>query len=130
MRSTERSAVQYTQPGLTQQHFRKEANINSIMRKYTKTGILVDAGKPMRGAPQFGVFDQFDFLESQNKVVQAKQAFMALPARIRQRFANNPAQLLEFIGDEKNRAEAIAIGLIQEQKAEKKEEKAPEPPSA
>jgi len=106
----------FTQAKAAQQHFRKEANINSIMAKYQRTGILVDPGQTMRTAPQFGVFEQFDFLEAQNKVAQAKEAFACLPARIRSRFANNPAQLLEFIQDEKNRAEAIAIGIIEETK--------------
>lgn len=114
MRSTKRAGITFSEKGKTQQHFRREANINSIMARYTKTGILVDASKPMRNMPQFGVFEQFDFLEAQNKVAQAKQAFMCLPARIRQRFQNDPAQLIEFIQHEENRKEAVAIGLISE----------------
>lgn len=115
----------FTQPGKTQAHFRKTSNINEIFKKYVKTGILVEQGKPMAGVPQFGVFEQFDFLESQNKVVQAKMAFNALPSRIRARFSNDPSKLLQFLGDEKNRSEAISIGLLTEIPA-KELEKTPE----
>lgn len=123
-----KSFIQKNEEGYkgAQQHFRKEANINSIMAKYAKTGILVDPGTPMRSAPQFGVFGQFDYLECQNKVAQAKQAFMCLPARLRARFSNNPAQLLDFINNESNRAEAIALGIIAETKKEKEEVEKPQ----
>lgn len=126
-----RLAKTFKQEKSAQQHFRQEANINSIMAKYARTGILVEPGKTMRSAPQFGIFEQFDFQEAQNKVCQAKEAFMALPARIRARFSNNPAQLLDFISDESNRAEALALGIIQETKSgEKPEEIAVENPPA
>lgn len=104
----------FTQPGVTQQHFRDEVNINSIMRRYEKTGVLVDPGVRMSRAPQFGVFENFDFHECQNRVALAKEAFMALPARIRTRFSNDPGMLLQFVGDESNRDEAIKLGLIKE----------------
>lgn len=104
----------FTDPGVTQQHFKEEANINSIMRKYERTGVLVEPGVRMSRAPQFGIFENLDFHECQNKVALAKEAFMALPSRIRSRFANDPGRLLAFLGDEENRAEAIKLGLVTE----------------
>ena len=43
---------------------------------------------------------------------------MALPAHLRARFENDPAQLIDFLGDENNRSEAEKLGLLEVPKAE------------
>ena len=45
----------------------------------------------------------------------------SLLSRVRKRYNNDPAELLEFVMDEKNREEAVFLGLI-----EKPQESAPE----
>ena len=42
----------------------------------------------------------------------ADDAFMALPAAVRERFNNDPAELVDFVSDVNNRSEAIDLGLI------------------
>ena len=37
---------------------------------------------------------------------------MTLPADLRKRFSNDPGQLLSFLENEDNRAEAIKLGLV------------------
>ena len=38
--------------------------------------------------------------------------FMELPAQLRSRFNNDPAELIDFLGKEENREEATKLGLV------------------
>lgn len=99
---------------LTQQHFRDECDVNNIMRKYQKTGILVDPLKAGRGGrPIFGDFsDVQDFHAAQTAIVEAQAAFMSLSSTIRKKFHNDPGELIDFLENEDNRDEAVKLGLI------------------
>lgn len=101
------------EPSLTQQHFADECDINNIVEKYMITGVLGDPLSIPSNSPQYGDYSSpSDYHAAQNLIAQASQAFDLLPARLRERFENDPAKLLEFLGDEKNREEAIKLGLV------------------
>lgn len=89
-------------------------SIKSIMEKHRALGI-----NPMRplDPAMCGNTERITFAEAFNIVENATASFMDLPARVRERFANNPAELFDFISDEKNRAEAESIGLIRPKEA-------------
>lgn len=124
-------------PSLTQQHFADSCNINKIMEKYRRTGILpINSQKAVFGDCEEG----FDFLTAQRQIAAAKEAFAELPAKVRRRFDNDPAALLAFLEDPTNRLEAEALGLVEKAKPTepppgvpdlppptKKEEAAPSP---
>lgn len=98
--------------GLTSQSFREDADINNIIKRFTKSGQL----PPMRGdgQPFYGDVSEFSGLaDALIKVQEAQDLFMQFPANVRERFENDPVQLIEFLGDEKNRSEAEALGLVQ-----------------
>lgn len=96
-------------PTMTQQHFKDECDINSIISRYNVTGYLPESDKPM----QYGDFTNVsDFMTAQNIIIEAQERFDALPSDVRKRFDNNPANLLEFMQDDSNREEAIKLGLI------------------
>lgn len=98
---------------MTQQHFKDECDINSIIRRYQKTGFLVDPTVPVSREPQFGDFSvEQDFLQAQTLIAHASQAFDELPSYLRKRFNNNPADMLAFLEDESNREEAVKLGLV------------------
>lgn len=105
---------------LTQQHMGEETNINNIMDKYRKTGTLpVATGKPL-----FGDFSNgMEFADAQMNIIRAQEEFDELPANIRSKFNNNPADLLDFVADEENRDEAEKLGLIPHEN----KKKVPEP---
>ena len=109
--------VRNNSPSLTQQQFKDECDINKIMDRYLRTGVLSDPLQN-RGTPKYGDYaDIGDYMDHMNKVVEANEMFEALPASIRKRFNNNPGELIDFVMDENNRTEAEFLGLI-----EKKEE--------
>lgn len=98
------------EPRLTQQNAKDECDINIIVAK-AKQG--ADLSQQMR-TPMFGDFTNLpSYRESLLLVNKARDAFMALDAEVRKRFGNDPAQLLDFVADSKNRDEAIKLGLIE-----------------
>ena len=96
-------------PSLAQQHMRDECDINVIIERFGVTGELPSA--PV--SPQYGDFSGVtDYHSALNKINATMDDFMALPAQLRVRFGHDPVQLLEFLENDQNRAEAIQLGLI------------------
>lgn len=95
---------------LTKQSFKAECDVNEILRKWQKTGLVTHvASQP----PKFGDFDQVvDYQGALNQVIAADAAFMALPSSVRDRFSNDAGALFAFVQDSSNRDEAISLGLI------------------
>ena len=109
-RERKRLQLHFPDDGLTQQNFQEETDINNIMAKFAKTG-LVDHVNRVAGS--YGDFTTVqDYQLHLDQVMAAQTAFMELPATIRRRFDNDPAHLLAFIQDPKNRDEAVSLGLI------------------
>lgn len=96
-------------PSYTQQQFREECDINVLVARFGITGTMPQNPD----LPSYQDFDDiFDFHTAQNAVTHARQAFEALPARIRSRFNHSPQALLTFLADPANKAEAVALGLV------------------
>ena len=81
------------EPVITKQEFKEESDVNTIMSKYVNYGVIPE-GMPGAFAD---VSDVGDFLDAQLLVKDAVEAFEALPSRVRERFGNDPARLLEFL---------------------------------
>lgn len=95
---------------LAQQQFKEEADINYIAKRYNLTGEMPQLPNGFDWGADFeGIFD---FQTAQNAVVAGKQAFMALPAKLRARFQNDPQELMAFLEDDDNQAEARKLGLL------------------
>lgn len=97
------------EPTLAQQNFKDECDINHIVKQFGLTGEL--PGQPLN--PQYGDFTGvLDYHSAVNAVLAAQDEFMELPAQMRSRFNNDPALLIDFLGNEENREEAIKLGLV------------------
>lgn len=95
---------------LTEQSFAAECDINNIVKAYERTGLIPHQ---RTSQPVFAdISDAPSFQEAQNIVVAANEAFAALPAKVRERFLNDPARLMEFMEDESNFDEAVKLGLV------------------
>lgn len=100
----------------TEQAHANEVDINQIVSRYQKTGILPGSS----GTPIYGDFTQVDDYQSASEaVLAADAAFMSLGADVRKRFHNNPAELLAFLEDARNLDEAMDMGLVNDNRAEK-----------
>lgn len=100
---------------LAQQHYKEECDINTILEKFNITGLLPES--PL--SPRYGDFTGIgDYHTAMNRVFAAQEEFEALPAQIRARFGNDPAQLIEFLENSENRPEAEELGLVEKATAE------------
>lgn len=110
-----RTGLSCPEPTKTQQQFAEEADINTIVERFGLTGELPSNLK----VPQSGDFSEVvsDYQTALNMVLEADHAFMQLPAEVRARFRNDPGELVDFVSDEKNRDEAIKLGLVVPPKA-------------
>jgi len=87
-----------------------ECDINSIMKKYEKTGVLEHRNNYEGAYGDFSDGPQ-DYHESMNAVLVADEMFSSLPAKIRRRFHNDPGSFIEFATNPENQKEMIALGL-------------------
>ena len=101
-------------PTMTQQHFANEVDINQIMARYKQTGLL-----PQIDGYEYGDFTNadYDYQTAMNFILQAQDAFESMPAQLRKRFNNDPAELLSFLSDQANLDEAVSLGLVQSRKS-------------
>jgi phage internal scaffolding protein len=104
------TGLECPEPSLTLQSCKDETDINLIVAKMTQTGIL-----PPQASPEaYGDFtNASDYHTLLNRLYDAQDTFMELPANVRERFSNDPANLFDFLNNESNRQEAISLGLIQ-----------------
>lgn len=106
-------------PSRTQQQFKDECDVNNILRNYVSTGVLTHTSDKeiffadVSAAPS-------DYYEARKLLNDSKVAFDQLPSYVRERFDNNPYNVVKFLSDEKNYDEAVKLGLckVRENKTE------------
>lgn len=101
----------------TKQSFVVECDINNILKQYKRTGQIQHISAKAALGAYVDLPDPQDFQESLNIVLQAEDSFATLPAHIRARFGNDPAEFLGFMTNPANAKEIIALGLATERPA-------------
>lgn len=95
-------------PSLTQQQFKDECDINTILRNFGVTGHLpIVATQPMVG-DFTGIVD---FQSALQTVQDAEDNFMALPSAVREKFLHDPAKFVDFCLDPANIEAVRDLGL-------------------
>lgn len=92
----------------TQQQFAESANIKNIVDRIKRGVMPIGQTRPPLNIDHTQVKP---YHEALNLVTEIKQNFLKQPAKIRERFQNDPAKMLEFLEDPKNMAQAIDLGL-------------------
>lgn len=109
----------YTAPkgdSMTDQQYKDETDIVSVLTKYNMTGTLPPNA---RGEGQYADVSEFgDFTDQLNRVVEAREKFEALPSAVRDRFGNSPQAFYEFVSNPENASECVKLGLAVERKVE------------
>lgn len=104
-----RQQIFFTGSGRTKQNHKAECDINQIMARYLRTGVIdVQA----RHAPRYGDCTGVEFEKGMQTIAAAQSMFNELPAKLRDRFENDPGKFLDFVHDPKNIEEAREIGLL------------------
>jgi len=109
--------------GRTQQQFKEECDIRTIVKRFGLTG-KVPVGFRM---PESGDFTGAgDFHASMNYISAAKQEFLKVPQEIRRRFDEDPMRFVAWLEDPASREEATKLGFFKEPDVPR----APEAPKA
>ena len=85
---------------MTEQAHKDEVNIQRIMKRYEKTGLIEHVNQHQ------GTYVDYtnapDYHTAMTLIANANSVFESVPARIRAEFGNDPAQFLEFMQNPDN----------------------------
>ena len=104
-----RCSISFSGEGRTKQSFKAECDINTIMSRYARTGVLDHLA---RTPPQYADIEGIDFQGAMQVVATAREQFAAMSSELRDRFANDPAKLLSFLQNPDNLEEGVKLGLL------------------
>lgn len=100
-------------PSLTKQEHAAECDINNIIQAFSQTGQI----NHVRANAALGRYadlpDHLTLQDALNITIEAEAAFMSLPAKVRDRFHQDPSEFLAFMADPENKAEAMELGLLE-----------------
>lgn len=113
---------------MTEQAHADEVNIHSIMDRYKATGMVdhINANQAMYE----DMSDVPNYHEAMNIVVEAEQMFASIPAKIRDKFQNNPQVFLDYIQNPENRDGIAELGFPVDHIPEPKKEEPKKPRKA
>ncbi len=96
-------------PSRTKQSMKDECDVNNIMVRYQKTGLLTHTAK---GLPQFAdVSAVADYRTAIDNVRAVQDYFDGLPSKVRQRFENDPREFMEYLESGASQEDLEALGL-------------------
>lgn len=94
---------------MTEQCHKNDCDINTIIRKYDKTGLITHVNQAVARYGDFTLVNEYQ--ENLQMVINAQVAFDELPAHIRKKFGNDPGAFFEFATDPSNLDKMIEFGL-------------------
>lgn len=98
-------------PSMTKQSEMDACDIHNVLKQFSPAGLQQLISENQARGQYADVPDSLDYQEALNTVIAAEAAFASLPAKVRERFGNNPERFLAFMGDPNNQDEAIELGL-------------------
>ncbi|WNK13505.1 MAG: internal scaffolding protein [Microvirus sp.] len=104
-----RVSISFTGQGRTKQEFKDECDINVLMAKYLKNGLMDHVNQKL---PMFEDVTGLDFQGAQNLIAEAQSMFEGIPSKIRNRFDNDPGKLLDWVHNPANAKEAASLGFL------------------
>jgi phage internal scaffolding protein len=116
-------------PSRAKQEFKDQCDMNNIIKAYRLTGQINHVAANAAQGRYEDLPDEFDLQQSLNVVREADAAFASLPAKLRDRFGNDPAKFLGFLSNPENIDEARRLGIINSVKPESGGNNPPPPPS-
>lgn len=96
-------------PSLAYQEQKDETDINNIVETWVRTGL---APQTRLEALQGDFTGAVDYRTSLDRLRAAQAEFDGLDAKVRGYFANDPANLIDFLADANNRSKAEELGLV------------------
>lgn len=104
----ERVQISFPKIGRTKQADADKSNINLIMKKFLKTGIINFTNK---NEGSYGFANSETFHESLEIIRKSQEMFAELPSKLRNKFNHDPGEFLDFVQDENNADQLFELGL-------------------
>lgn len=95
---------------LTDQSMKNACDINCIIERYRKTGMLPHMAKKVEQYLDVSLVPSFEL--AHDLVVKAREEYEQLPAIIRNAMGNDPRNLASFVSDPSNKEMLIKYGLF------------------
>lgn len=97
-------------PSLTRQEFADECDINVIMARYEKTGVVSHVTQRV---PMYIDWTEqpTNLMDALDIMYKADEAFMSLPATVRREFDNDPLKFVDFASNPDNLDKLREYGL-------------------
>lgn len=102
------SSIDCSQDGRTKQAHKNECDINQVLKKYLKTGVIEHVSTHKA---QYGEAPGIDFKEALDLVRRSQEMFDELPAKARKHFNNDPSAFMDAVHEEGNEALMYELGL-------------------
>ena len=97
------------------QSCKDECDINEILRRFGKTGLM--PVNPLEGT--YGDFsDATDYQTAMNALIASEREFDALPSNIRKHFNNDPYELVKFVENPDNFEKGVELGIFEPKTAQ------------
>ena len=106
-----RVAMTFEKPSLTKQALKDECDVNKIMRRYERDGIIEHVNRFKGSYADVSEVPE-DYQSALQHIALAEDMFLTLPATLRKRFGNDPGAFLAFVSDVANEDEMRALGLL------------------
>jgi len=103
-----------SQPSKTDQSYKEDCDANNIIRKFNRTGMVTHVSKVQGKFAD--VSDVPDLLQGMERINEAKEAFMEVPAKIRAKFDNDVSKFYEYVSNPENHEEMVKMGLAEKRK--------------
>lgn len=97
--------------GKTVQTEKDRCDVNRIMRRFEQTGMVEHRNRYEGQYMDLTVIPD-DFHGALEAIDKAREAFLELPAAVRNDFGNDPGEFLEFVSDPENVDEMREMGLL------------------
>ena len=98
-----------SKPTRTQQQHKDECDVNLIIAKYKKTGLITHLNK--NPGAYSDLTEIPSYTEALQTIITASDAFNALPSDFRYELHNDPQELINFLKNPANDERAIKLGL-------------------
>ena len=98
-------------PSMTKQEFQYECDVNNVIKSFKPHQMMAALQQNLNAGNYADLPDAYDFQEALHMVKEAERQFLTVPAKVRDRFGQDPAQFLAFLNDPKNLDEARTLGL-------------------
>lgn len=99
-----------------QQHQRDQCDMRMIMKNFLKTGEITHINN--RSMKFLDTTQATDYDRSLQILLDAEEAFYQLHVDVREKFHNDPREMMQFMNDPSNLDEAIKLGLAKRRKAD------------